>query len=75
MLRSRHQLRQKRKAYKLADRLLGDFKEQFNSVDCQSLSGINFKTEEGVRNYKEHVHTEICVPIVEFVAAWLETNL
>jgi C_GCAxxG_C_C family probable redox protein len=68
-------LESKRQAYKLADRLLEAFTRRFGSVNCRELSGVDFKTKAGVMNYRKHVHTAVCVPIVEFVGDWLGDNL
>ena len=65
----------KRKAYNLADKLRETFVKRFGCVNCRDLSGVDFKTPAGVEQYKKHVHTEVCVPIVEFVAEWLGENI
>lgn len=68
-------LESKRMAYELASQLLGAFTGQFGSLECKKLTGIDFKTEEGVKQYKNHVHMEVCVPMVEFVIRWINDNL
>ncbi len=69
------ELDKKRKVYSLVDSFLADFNKQFGDINCRALTGVDFKTEAGVKKYKQTVHHEVCVPIVEFVTGWLaKTN-
>ncbi len=68
-------LEQKRHAYKLADQFLEAFIERFGCVNCRELTGIDFKSPQGMQRYKETVQAQVCMPIVEFAAGWLEKNM
>jgi C_GCAxxG_C_C family probable redox protein len=69
------ELLRKRAAYKLSDDFLKGFIDRFGLLNCRELSGVSFKSDDGVKKYREQVHAEVCVPIVEFVAGWLAENL
>ncbi|MDI7246466.1 MAG: C-GCAxxG-C-C family protein [Bacillota bacterium] len=55
-------------SYDTMGRFLDEFVQRFGTVMCKEISGVDFLTEEGQREYKEHAHTEKCCPVVRFAA-------
>ncbi|MCR4402418.1 MAG: C-GCAxxG-C-C family protein [Firmicutes bacterium] len=55
-------------SYSTMGRFVDEFVEKFGTVMCKDISGVDFRTEEGQRRYKEYAHTERCCPAVRFAA-------
>ncbi len=55
-------------SYEAMGRFLDEFGQRFGSVMCKDISGVDFLTKEGQREYKERVHAEKCCPVVRFAA-------
>jgi C_GCAxxG_C_C family probable redox protein len=61
-------------SYKPAGRLLDEFKQMFGHTDCNIISKVDWNTDEGIRQYLERVHYEVCHKVVSFVSCWLYKN-
>ena len=45
----------------IVDRYVTEFKDRFGYTDCRHLTGMNLKTEEGMKEYFAKVHDYTCV--------------
>jgi hypothetical protein len=62
--------------WNMVDKYVAQFKDRFGSADCRELTGLNLKTEEGLKKYFEKVHDYACVERLKFaVEKALETIL
>ena len=50
----------------LVDRYVAQFRDRFGAVNCRQLTGLNLKTEEGLKEYFARVHDHACVARVRF---------
>jgi C_GCAxxG_C_C family probable redox protein len=67
LLFGRNQAREhKETCYGKTQEFITSFLKTFGSLNCFSLSGIDFNTSEGARLYKEKVHQECCLKLVRF---------
>lgn len=48
------------------DRYVAEFKERFGALNCGQLTGLNLKTEEGLKEYFAKVHDYACVDRLRF---------
>jgi len=45
---------------------VAEFKDRFGYVNCRQLTGLNLKTEEGLKQYYAKVHDYACVERLKF---------
>ncbi|MFQ6075494.1 MAG: C-GCAxxG-C-C family protein, partial [Candidatus Bathyarchaeia archaeon] len=50
----------------MADKYVSEFKERFGAVNCRQLTGLNLKTQEGLKEYFARVHDYACVERLKF---------
>jgi len=50
----------------MVDRYVAEFKDKFGYVNCRQLTGLNLKTEEGLKEYYAKVHDYACVERLKF---------
>ena len=48
------------------DKYVAKFKERFGAVNCRQLTGLNLKTEEGLKEYFARVHDHACADRLRF---------
>lgn len=48
------------------DRYVAEFRERFGAVNCSQLTGLNLKTEQGLKEYYSRVHDYACVERLKF---------
>lgn len=48
------------------DRYVAEFKDRFGAVNCGQLTGLDLKSEEGLKEYFTKVHDYACVERVKF---------
>jgi len=48
------------------DAYVAEFRNRFGAVDCRQLTGLDIKTEEGLKNYFAKVHDYTCVERLKF---------
>ena len=52
--------------WNMVDRYVSEFRERFRYVNCRDLTGLNLKTEEGLKEYFAKVHDYICADRIRF---------
>jgi len=52
--------------WEMVDKYLAEFKDKFGYVNCSQLTGLNLKTEEGLKEYFSKVHDYACVKRLKF---------
>jgi len=52
--------------WNMVDKYVAEFKERFGYVNCRQLTGLDLKTEEGLKKYFEKVHDYACVKRLKF---------
>jgi len=50
----------------MVDKYVAEFKDRFGAVNCRQLTGLNLKTEEGLKEYYAKVHDYACVERLKF---------
>ena len=50
----------------MVDRYVAEFKNKFGYVNCRQLTGLNLKTEEGLKKYFAKIHDYACVNRLKF---------
>lgn len=50
----------------MVDKYVAGFKDKFRYVNCRELTGLNVKTEEGMKTYLAKVHDYACVARLKF---------
>jgi len=50
----------------MVDKYVAEFKDRFGALDCRQLTGLNLKTEEGLKGYYAKVHDYACVERMKF---------
>jgi len=50
----------------MVDKYVAEFKDKFGYVNCRELTGLNVKTEEGMKTYLAKVHDYACVDRLKF---------
>ena len=50
----------------IVDRYVAEFKDRFGAVNCRQLTGLDLKTEEGLKEYYAKVHDYACVERLKF---------
>jgi len=53
--------------YRIVGNVLRRFEEEFGTLECRKLTGLDFN-EENPQEELDRVHREVCVPLVRFVA-------
>jgi len=48
------------------DKYVAEFKDRFRYVNCRQLTGLDVKTEEGMKTYLAKVHDYACVERLKF---------
>lgn len=48
------------------DKYVAEFKERFGAVNCRQLTGLNLKTQEGLKEYFARVHDYACADRLRF---------
>lgn len=52
--------------WKMVDEYVAEFKERFGHVNCRELTGLDIKTEEGLKEYFAKVHDYTCADRIRF---------
>jgi len=52
--------------WNMVDKYVAEFKDKFRYVNCRQLTGLNVKTEEGMKEYLARVHDYACVERLKF---------
>jgi len=50
----------------MVDRYVAEFKDRFGAVNCRQLTGLDLKTEEGLKEYFSKVHDYACADRLRF---------
>ena len=50
----------------MVDRYVAEFQGRFGAVNCAQLTGLNLKTEQGLKEYFTRVHDYACVERLKF---------
>jgi len=53
-------------AWDMVNKYVAEFKEKFGGVDCRELTGLNLKTDEGLKQYYAKVHDYACADRLRF---------
>ena len=53
---------------KIARRFVDDFLNEFSTVLCRDILGVDLTTPEGSKKHKEYLRDEKCCPVVIFAA-------
>ena len=53
-------------AWKMMDAYITTFKEKFGHLNCRQLTGLNLKTQEGLKEYFTRVHDFECTERLKF---------
>jgi C_GCAxxG_C_C family probable redox protein len=52
--------------WQMADGYVAAFREKFKAVNCRQLTGLNLKTDEGLKEYFARVHDYECTERLKF---------
>lgn len=52
--------------WNMVDKYVSEFKDKFGYVNCRELTGLDIKTEEGLKEYFTKVHDYACVARLKF---------
>ena len=52
--------------WEMADKYVSEFKKRFGAVNCAQLTGLNLKTQEGLKEYFARVHDYACAERLKF---------
>jgi len=52
--------------WNMVDKYVADFKDRFGYVNCRQLTGLDVKTEEGMKEYLAKVHDYACAARIRF---------
>jgi len=52
--------------WQMVDKYEKEFKERFGHVNCRQLTGLDLKTEEGLREYFQKVHDYACAARIRY---------
>jgi len=52
--------------WKMVDKYVTEFKDKFGYVNCRQLTGLNLKTEDGLKEYYAKVHDYACAARIRF---------
>jgi len=52
--------------WEMIDKYVGDFKDRFGHVNCRELTGLDMKTDEGLKEYFDRVHDHACAARIRF---------
>ncbi|MGI6037766.1 MAG: C-GCAxxG-C-C family protein [Limnochordia bacterium] len=56
----------KERVYELVNRFVKEFRQELGAIDCTSINGFNFATEEGYAQFRaQDRHTTHCAPAVK----------
>lgn len=50
----------------MVDKYVAEFKDRFGYVNCRQLTGLDLKTEEGLKEYYAKVHDYVCAARLRF---------
>jgi len=50
----------------MADQYVAAFREKFGAVNCRQLTGLDLKTQEGLKQYFARVHDYECTERLRF---------
>jgi len=64
----------KDRVYRVVESILADFEARYGTLECRVLTNLDFK-EPHEPEVTKLVHTEVCVPVVRYVAALVERAL
>jgi C_GCAxxG_C_C family probable redox protein len=53
-------------AWDMANKYVAAFREKFGAVNCRQLTGLNLKTDEGLKEYFARVHDYECTERLKF---------
>jgi len=52
--------------WNMVDKYVAEFKEKFGYVNCRQLTGLDLKTQEGLKEYYAKVHDYACAARIRF---------
>jgi len=52
--------------WNMVDKYVAEFKERFGNVNCRQLTGLDLKTQEGLKEYYAKVHDYACTERKKF---------
>jgi len=52
--------------WNMVDKYVAEFREKFGGVNCRQLTGLDLKTQEGLKEYFEKVHDYACAARIRF---------
>jgi len=55
-----------KRVWDTVDKYVAEFRERFGSVNCRELTGLDLKTESGLKDYFAKVHDYTCVERLKF---------
>jgi len=55
--------------WKMMDEYIADFKEKFGHLNCRQLTGLDLKTQEGLKEYFARVHDFECTERLKFAVS------
>ena len=55
-----------KQAWDMIDKYVASFLERFGAVNCRQLTGLNLKTQEGLKEYYARVHDYECTERLKF---------
>jgi C_GCAxxG_C_C family probable redox protein len=53
--------------YEIVGRIFDEVRGRLHAVECRELTGVDFSTEEAIRDGLLKVHDKVCCPLVSFV--------
>ncbi len=62
-------------AFKKAVSLIDRFKEEYGTLNCIEIIGLEGMSEEEIQKRKQHTRDTICRPLVEQVGKWIQEEL
>jgi len=51
----------------MVDKYIAEFKDRFGYVNCRQLTGLDLKTENGLKAYYAKVHDYTCAARIRYV--------
>ena len=52
------------KTYYLGGEFVRQFQEANSTIICRELTGVDFNTEEGHSAWHDHIHEDVCLPLL-----------
>jgi len=59
----------------VAGRFIDEFINEFHTVSCRDIIGVDLLSAEGRKKHKEHLRDEKCCPVVKFAAERMYTQM